>query len=73
MINVSEFLFPVYGSFYNPEITGIITIILGAVIVSLWGPKTLASFRGRRLVRQGLSTSTGMLNDDSLTSKKLRN
>lgn len=53
MINVTTFLFPIYGSYYNPEITGIITIILGAVIVSLWGPKTLASFRGRRLTRQG--------------------
>ena len=46
MINVSTFLFPVYGSYYNPEITGLITIVFAAVIVLLWGSKTLATFRG---------------------------
>jgi len=44
MINVSTFLFPIYGSFYNPEITGIITMAAAVIIVILWGPKTLDKF-----------------------------
>ena len=45
MINVSTFLFPVYGSYYNPEVTAIITIMIAAIITFLWGPRTLSNFR----------------------------
>ncbi|KKG09869.1 abortive infection protein [Methanosarcina sp. 2.H.T.1A.6] len=45
MMNVSEFLFPNYGSHYNPVITGAISTIVVAVVTFLWGPKTLARFR----------------------------
>lgn len=45
MMNVSEFLFPNYGSHYDPVITGVITAILAAVVTFLWGPRTLARFR----------------------------
>ena len=44
MINVSTFLFPIYGSLYNPEITGIITMTAAAIITVLWGSKTLDRF-----------------------------
>lgn len=48
MMNVSEFLFPNYGSHYDPVITGTITAIIAAIVTLLWGPKTLARFRHTR-------------------------
>jgi len=45
MINVTTFLFPVYGSYYDPEVTAIITIIVTATITLLWGPITLSHFK----------------------------
>ena len=45
MINVSEFLFPNYGSYYNPVISGAITAVIVVIVAFLWGPKTLARFR----------------------------
>jgi hypothetical protein len=48
MMNVSEFLFPNYGSHYDPVITGAITAIVAAVVTFLWGPETLARFRYAR-------------------------
>ncbi|WP_111325037.1 hypothetical protein [Thermosporothrix hazakensis] len=42
MINVSEFFFPVYGSHYDPVLSGSITMVLLSPL--LWGPKTLAGF-----------------------------
>lgn len=45
MMNVSEFLFPNYGSHYDPAITGTITVITAVIVTFLWGPKTLAQFR----------------------------
>lgn len=45
MMNVSEFLFPDYGSHYDPVITGTITAIVATIVTLLWGPKTLARFR----------------------------
>ena len=35
-INVSTFLFPIYGSYYNPEITAIITLIFAIFVAVLW-------------------------------------
>jgi membrane protease YdiL (CAAX protease family) len=48
MMNVSEFLFPNYGSHYDPVITGAITAIVAVVVTFLWGPRTLARFRYAR-------------------------
>lgn len=45
MINVSEFLFPNYGSHYDPFISGAITAIIVVIVTFLWGPKTLARYR----------------------------
>lgn len=45
MMNVSEFLFPNYGSHYDPITTGAITSIVAVVVTFLWGPETLARWR----------------------------
>jgi hypothetical protein len=44
MSNVSMFLFPNYGSHYDPFITSIILVSIAAIVVFAWGPKTLARF-----------------------------
>jgi len=44
MINVSTFLFPNYGSYYDPAITGILIIITATIVTFLWGAKTLARY-----------------------------
>lgn len=48
MINVSNFLFPNYGSHYDPFITGTIFAITAVIITFVWGPKTLARYRYAR-------------------------
>jgi membrane protease YdiL (CAAX protease family) len=45
MINVSEFLFPNYGSHYNPLVTGLVTWLVVAIILLIWKPETLSRFR----------------------------
>lgn len=45
MINVSVFLFPNYGSHYNPAITSIILGVVTMIVTFLWGSKTLAQYR----------------------------
>jgi membrane protease YdiL (CAAX protease family) len=45
MINVSEFSFPNYGSYYNPFISAIIFAAAAAIVVFLWGPMTLTRHR----------------------------
>ena len=42
MINVSEFLFPNYGSHYDPVTTGTLTIMTAAIVTFFWRAKTLA-------------------------------
>ena len=44
MVNVSFFLFPIYGSYYDPRITGLILAFVATIVVALWGPHTLARF-----------------------------
>jgi membrane protease YdiL (CAAX protease family) len=44
MGNVAQFLFPVYGSHYNPMATFVILAIAAAAIVVLWGATTLSRF-----------------------------
>src|SRR5262249_7274041 len=45
MINVSEFMFPNYGSYYDSCIAALIMAVLVVLVVLLWGPKTLSHFR----------------------------
>lgn len=45
MVNVSSFLFPIYGSYYNPTVTTCILAIAIVIITFLWGPKTLTRYR----------------------------
>lgn len=46
MVNVSELvLFPVYGSYFNPVIAFLIMAVTAAIVIFLWGPKTLARYR----------------------------
>jgi CAAX protease family protein len=44
MLNVSQFLFPNYGSYYDPAITGILIIMTAAIVTFFWGAKTLARY-----------------------------
>ena len=44
MDNVSVFAFPVYGSHYDPTVTGLVVVAGAALVVALWG-RTLARFR----------------------------
>jgi hypothetical protein len=45
-VNVSELvLFPIYGSYYDPFTAFIIMAITVAIVIFLWGPKTLARYR----------------------------
>ena len=48
--NASEFLFPNYGSAYDPFVTGVIMAVVVAIVVFLWGPGTLARYRYARRV-----------------------
>jgi len=45
MVNVSNSLFPNYGSHYDPAIVGLITAMIAVVVTFLWGSKTLAWYR----------------------------
>lgn len=40
-INVTWQLFPIQGSFFDPRITGAITAFVAAVVIIVWGPRTL--------------------------------
>ncbi len=42
MQNLSWMLFPIYGSYYDPRITGLITACAAAIVIAVWGPRTLA-------------------------------
>ena len=42
-INLTWQLFPINGSYYDPFITGLITVGVAAVIVAVWGAQTLAN------------------------------
>jgi membrane protease YdiL (CAAX protease family) len=45
MINVSLFMFPNYGSHYNPFVGAIFIILTVVIVVFFWGTKTLARYR----------------------------
>lgn len=48
MMNLSEFLFPTYGSHYDPFIAFVILAFVAATMTLLWGPQTLSQFRYAR-------------------------
>ena len=45
MINVTYFLFPVQGSFYDPRVTGLIVALIAVIITVAFGPRTLVRAR----------------------------
>lgn len=45
MMNVSTFMFPNYGSHYNPFVGAIFIILTVVTVVFFWGTKTLARYR----------------------------
>ena len=45
MDNVTVFLFPNYGSHYNPMVTGSLAWLAAGIVLLKWGPKTLARDR----------------------------
>jgi uncharacterized protein len=45
MINVSTFLFPNYGSYYDPFIACVIIAVAVVVVAMLWDSKTLARYK----------------------------
>jgi membrane protease YdiL (CAAX protease family) len=49
--NVSQFLFPDYGSHYDPFYAFLIMAVVATAVVFVWGPETLARFKYARLRR----------------------
>jgi hypothetical protein len=45
MSNVSWLLFPVYGSYYDPRIAGLITAFAVVLVTGVWGPRKLARYK----------------------------
>ena len=45
MANVSVFMFPIYGSYYDPRIAALITTFAAVLVAVVWGPRTLARYR----------------------------
>jgi membrane protease YdiL (CAAX protease family) len=41
MINVTYFLFPIDGSYYDPRVTGVIMAFVAAIVTIVWGPRTM--------------------------------
>ena len=47
VLDESEFMFPNLGSYYDPLLPFVILTAVAAVVVYLWGGKTLAQFAFR--------------------------
>ena len=47
MLNISWFLFPNYGSHFDPRVAGLIVMFMAAIIAIMWGPNTLSQVRQR--------------------------
>ena len=76
MINVSEFSFPNYGSYYNPLISTIIFATVAAIVVFLGSPKTssdigLVDFalrmKGRTSTRACMKSYDNLQSAESIT------
>jgi membrane protease YdiL (CAAX protease family) len=48
MYNVSTMLLPIFGLIYDPALATVILIAISLVVIFLWGPKTLATYRNAR-------------------------
>ena len=44
-LNLSWMLFPAYGSFFDPRLTGLVMASVAALVVVVWGPTTLAGLK----------------------------
>lgn len=53
MINLSEFLFPNNGSHYDPFAASIFIWLAAAIVIFIWGPRTLARYRFARTLSPG--------------------
>ena len=51
-VNLSEYLFPNYGSHYNPFIFALLLIFITAVITCFWSAKTLNEFRYQKPIKK---------------------
>ena len=51
MVNVSEFLFPNYGSHLDPFVSGLIIWLTVAIVIFAWEPSTLARYRNASVNR----------------------
>jgi membrane protease YdiL (CAAX protease family) len=51
MTNVTYFLFPIDGSFYDPRVTGVIMAALALVVVIGWGPQTMVRASTEQVIR----------------------
>jgi membrane protease YdiL (CAAX protease family) len=58
MYNVSTVLLPMFGLIYDPIITTIILSAIALVVIFLWGPKTLASYRFTKSKREVQTSHT---------------
>jgi membrane protease YdiL (CAAX protease family) len=47
-VNLTWQLFPVSGSFYDPRVTSVILAVAAAIIVVIWGPRTLTRVESLR-------------------------
>lgn len=45
-VNLSWQLFPIDGSYYDPRIVGLITVLAAVIVTVIWGPRTLAKTNG---------------------------
>jgi uncharacterized protein len=50
MVNISWQLFPINGSYFDPRINGLMMVVAAAVVIAVWGPRTLALRRNVRPV-----------------------
>jgi membrane protease YdiL (CAAX protease family) len=51
MCNVAQYLFPNYGSHYDPHLNFLVMGAAAVAIVALWGPATLAGAKGAQAAR----------------------
>jgi hypothetical protein len=51
MMNVSWQLFPIHGSYFDERVNGAILALAAAIVVVVWGPRTLARYRNGRTGR----------------------
>jgi hypothetical protein len=63
-VNVCDFMFPNYGSNYDPEVFAIIITVIATIVVARWGPGKLARYRGREDPAVGHNAKATARNDE---------